>query len=333
MHYQPADDRYEKMEYRRCGHSGLKLPVVSLGLWQNFGKTNNFEICRNIIHTAFDEGITHFDLANNYGPPPGAAEEIFGNIFREDLKAFRDEIIISSKAGWKMWDGPYGDWGSRKYLTASLDQSLSRLGIHYVDIFYHHRYDPETPLEETMMTLNQLVRSGKALYAGISNYPAAVAEEAIAMLRSLGTPCLVHQPKYSLLHRDIEQALLPLLSREHVGCVTYSSLAQGLLTDKYLETIPPESRIGKQLENGAIRENALTPVLLHKLKNLQQLATNRHQSLAQMAISWVLQHEQITSVILGASRPEQVIEICKVIHDQKFSEEEQSIIDAILKAD
>ena len=265
-------NRYEQMKYRRCGNSGLKLPLISLGLWHNFGEIDDYENCREILHTAFDNGITHFDLANNYGPPPGAAEELFGKIFKEDFKPYRDELIISSKAGWKMWEGPYGDWGSKKYLVASLDQSLQRMGLDYVDIFYHHRPDPETPLEETMTALDLIVRQGKALYVGISSYHPKEAAKAFKILKKLGTPCLIHQPRYSMLDRWVENGLLDLLEKEKVGCITFSSLAQGLLTDKYLNGIPADSRVGRHLENGAIVESQVTDAVIQKVKQLNKLA-------------------------------------------------------------
>lgn len=330
MSYIPNPDRYKEMEYRRCGNSGLKLPAISLGLWQNFGNANNFENCRNIVHTAFDNGITHFDLANNYGPPPGAAEEIFGNIYREDLKPYRDELIISSKAGWKFWEDPYGNWGSKKYLIASLNQSLLKLGLDYVDIFYHHRPDPETPLEETMSALDLIVKQGKALYIGISNYPPDLSAKAFTLLKELGTPCLIHQPKYNLLTREVEAGLLDLLEKEKVGCITYSSLAQGLLTDKYLNEVPPDSRIARHLDNGAITNSALNPEKIEKIKQLNHLAHERNQTLAQMAVSWVLRDDRITSVILGASQPQQVINTIGALKNYQFSGEELNAIDSIL---
>jgi L-glyceraldehyde 3-phosphate reductase len=319
------------MQYRRCGNSGIKLPLISLGLWHNFGKKDDTENCREILRTAFDNGITHFDLANNYGPPPGAAEEVFGKILNTDFKNHRDELIISSKAGWKMWEGPYGDWGSKKYLTASLDQSLWRLGISYVDIFYHHRPDPETPLEETMAALDLMVRQGKALYVGISSYRPEEAKKAIEILKQLGTPCLIHQPRYSMLDRWVEDGLLDLLEKEQVGCIAFSSLAQGLLTNKYLKGIPKSSRAGRHLENGAITENQVTKEVIEKAKKLNEIAASRKQSLAQMALAWVLKDERITSVILGASKPRQVLESIGAIKNIHFSKEELEKIDWILK--
>jgi L-glyceraldehyde 3-phosphate reductase len=332
MTYIPHPGRYEKMEYRRCGNSGIKLPAISLGLWHNFGEIDNYENCRKILHTAFDNGITHFDLANNYGPPPGAAESLFGRIFHQDFKPYRDELIISSKAGWKMWDGPYGDWGSKKYLVASLDQSLQRMGIDYVDIFYHHRPDPVTPLEETMTALDGIVRQGKALYVGISSYHPDEAAKAFKILRKLGTPCLIHQPKYSMLERWVEDGLLDLLGEEEVGCITFSSLAQGLLTDKYLQGIPTDSRAGRHLENGAIVESQVTTALVQKMTQLNKIASDRKQTLAQMALAWVLKDERITSVILGASRPEQVVNGIGAINNYHFSKKELKKIDDILNS-
>jgi len=330
MSYDPDINRYHKMQYRRCGNSGLKLPLISLGLWHNFGKIDDFENCRNILHTAFDNGITHFDLANNYGPPPGAAEETFGKIFKEDFKPLRDELIISSKAGWKMWEGPYGDFGSKKYLVASLNQSLKRMGLEYVDIFYHHRPDPETSLEETMQTLDLMVRQGKALYVGISSYEPAEAEKAIEILKQLGTPCLIHQPRYSMFDRWVENGLLDLLEKENVGCITFSSLAQGLLTNKYLNGIPKDSRVGRHLENGAITESQVTEAVIEKVKLLNKLAEIRNQTLAQMAIAWVLKDDRITSVILGASKPVQVTDAIKAINNCQFSTDELENIENIL---
>ena len=330
MSYNANDKRYEQMQYRRCGNSGLKLPLISLGLWHNFGVIDDFENCREIMHTAFDNGITHFDLANNYGPPPGAAEVTFGKIFKEDFKPYRDELIISSKAGYKMWEGPYGEWGSKKYLVASLDQSLHRMGLDYVDIFYHHRPDPDTPLEETMTALDLIVRQGKALYVGISSYQPEEAAKAFKILKKLGTPCLIHQPRYSMLDRWVENGLLDLLGKKKVGCITFSSLAQGLLTDKYLHGIPPDSRVGRQLENGAINESQVTDELLEKVKLLNGLASERNQTLAQMAIAWVLKDERITSLILGASKPQQVINGIEAIKDFHFSKKELKKIDSIL---
>jgi L-glyceraldehyde 3-phosphate reductase len=331
MNYIANEDRYGQMQYRRCGNSGIELPLISLGLWHNFGKIDNLENCRDILHTAFDHGITHFDLANNYGPPPGAAEETFGKLFKEDFKANRDELIISSKAGYKMWNGPYGDFGSKKYLVSSLDQSLKRMGLDYVDIFYHHRPDPETPLEETMTALDLIVRQGKALYVGISNYKAEEAKRAIDVLRELGTPCLIHQARYSMFDRWVEDKLLDVLEKEKVGCITFSSLAQGLLTNKYLHGIPQDSRIGRHLENGAITESQVTPEVIEKVKKLNIIAQNRNQSLAQMALAWILKDKRITSVILGASKTKQVTEGAETIKNIDFSKEELDNINSILQ--
>lgn len=331
MAYKANKNRYDKIDYRRCGNSGVKLPLISLGLWHNFGKIDDYENCRKILHTAFDNGITHFDLANNYGPPPGAAESTFGRIFKQDFKPYRDELIISSKAGWKMWDGPYGDWGSKKYLVSSLDQSLKRMGLEYVDIFYHHRPDPETPLEETMTALDLIVRQGKALYVGISSYRPQEAKKAIEMLRQLGTPCLIVQPRYSMFDRWVEDGLLDVLEEEKVGCITFSSLAQGLLTNKYLKGIPKDSRVGRHLENGAITKAQITEETLNKVKQLNEVAAGRKQSLAQMALAWVLKDERITSVILGASKSKQVTEGIEATKNTNFSKEELDKIEFILR--
>ena len=331
MAYQPDENRYDKINYRRCGNSGVKLPSISLGLWHNFGETDDYENCRNILHTAFDNGITHFDLANNYGPPPGAAEVTFGKILKKDFKPYRDELIISSKAGWGMWPGPYGDLGSKKYLVASLDQSLQRMGLDYVDIFYHHRPDPETPLEETMTALDLIVRQGKALYVGISSYKPEETTRAIKLLKELGTPCLIHQPRYSMLDRWVENGLLDVLGKEKVGCITFSSLAQGMLTNKYLKGIPKDSRAGRHLENGAITESQVTDAVVDKVKKLNEIAEHRSQSLAQMALAWVLKDPRITSIILGASKPQQVTDSIEAIKNYDFSKKELKKIEKILK--
>ena len=328
MPYLANPERYTQMQYRRCGKSGLKLPAISLGLWHNFGYVDQLENSRNMVKLAFDSGITHFDLANNYGPPPGSAEENFGTILKLDFSAYRDEMIISSKAGYTMWDGPYGDWGSKKYLVSSLDQSLKRMGLDYVDIFYHHRPDPETPLEETMATLDLMVRQGKALYVGISNYPAPEAAEALRILKELGTPCVIHQPKYSMFERWIEGGLLDLLGEQGVGCIPFSPLAQGLLTNKYLHGIPEDSRAAKP--HGFLQENQITAERLHQLKELNALAVKRGQSLAQMALSWVLRDKRITSVLVGASRPEQLADSIKCLDQLSFSEDELSAIEHVL---
>jgi L-glyceraldehyde 3-phosphate reductase len=329
MSYQPSNQRYEKMLYRRCGNSGIKLPALSLGLWHNFGFVNDYENSRNILKTAFDNGITHFDLANNYGPPPGSAEEVFGKILKDDFSGYRDELIISSKAGYTMWDGPYGDWGSKKYLVSSLDQSLKRMKLDYVDIFYHHRPDPETPLEETMQALDLIVRQGKALYIGISNYKATEAEKAIAILKKLGTPCLIHQPKYSMFERWVEDGLLDVLKKEGVGCIPFSPLAQGMLTDKYLKGIPADSRIATS--GIFLKESSITEDKLEKIRQLNELANQRGQKLVHMALSWILKDERITTVLIGASKPEQVTDSIECLKNISFSDEELNKIDEILK--
>ena len=330
MSYTPDPNRYTAMEYRRCGRSGLLLPALSLGLWHNFGAIDDYERCRSIVHMAFDYGITHFDLANNYGPPPGGAEETFGKILKQDFKGYRDELIISTKAGWPMWPGPYGDWGSKKYLVASLDQSLRRMGLDYVDIFYHHRPDPETPLEETMRALDQIVRQGKALYVGISSYSASETEKAVKILRALGTPMLIHQPRYSMLERWVEHKLLDVLEVQGVGCITFSSLAQGLLTSKYLNGVPGDSRAASGRGNGALEAAAITETLLGKVRHLNGIAQRRGQSLAQMALGWILKDRRVTSVIIGASRPEQVEDSLKCLTNYYFSQDELEEIDSIL---
>ena len=316
------------MEYRRCGESGLKLPILSLGLWHNFGHVDNIENCRSILRLAFDSGVTHFDLANNYGPPPGSAEENFGRLMREDFQGHRDELIISSKAGYTMWDGPYGDWGSKKYLVASLDQSLKRMGLAYVDIFYHHRPDPATPLEETMTALDLFVRQGKALYAGISNYPKKEAAKAFKILRELGTPCVIHQPKYSMFERWVEDGLLDTLEKNGVGCIPFSPLAQGLLTNKYLNGIPADSRAAKP--HGFLKEEQVTDARVKQIKALNAIAEKRGQTLAQMALAWLLKDKRVTSVLIGASKPEQLADSLRCQDNINFSEKELSAIEAIL---
>lgn len=329
MNYQPHAERYSRMQYRRCGDSGVLLPAISLGLWHNFGHVDDIENCKRILFTAFDNGITHFDLANNYGPPPGSAEENFGKILHQHFTGnLRDEMIISSKAGYTMWDGPYGDWGSRKYLISSLDQSLKRMKLDYVDIFYHHRPDPSTPLEESMNALDHIVRSGKALYAGISNYNAEDAEKAIKMLRKLGTPCLIHQPKYSMFERWVEDGLLDVLAKNGVGCIPFSPLAQGLLTDKYLNGIPPLSRASK--ENTALKAENITEDKIQRIKKLNAIARERNQSLAQMALAWILRKKEITTVLIGASKPEQVLDSIKCLENLDFSKDELQKIEKIL---
>jgi len=326
--YRPAENRYNNMQYRRCGRSGIQLPVVSLGLWHNFGGVDDLDNARSVMRSAFDLGITHFDLANNYGPPPGSAEENFGKILKEDFSAYRDELIISSKAGYDMWPGPYGDWGSRKYLVASLDQSLRRMHLEYVDIFYHHRPDPETPLEETMGALDYIVRSGKALYAGISSYPADLTRRAAQILRSLGTPCLIHQPKYSMFERWVESGLLKVLGEEGVGCIAFSPLAQGLLTDKYLHGIPPGSRASKP--HGFLRPEQITTEKLEKIRRLNDIALRRGETLAQMSLTWVLRNPEITSVLIGASKVSQVEDAAGLVKHASLSEKEIGEIEQIL---
>ena len=329
MSYKANKDRYTNMEYRRCGNSGLKLPILSLGLWHNFGDVDDFENDRNILHTAFDNGITHFDLANNYGPPPGSAEINFGKLLKEDFQPYRDELIISTKAGYYMWEGPYGEWGSKKYLVSSLHQSLKRMQLEYVDIFYHHRPDPDTPLEETMSTLDLIVRQGKALYVGISNYKPEEATKAFAILKQLGTPCIIHQPKYSMFERWVEDGLLDLLEKEGIGCIPFSPLAQGLLTNKYVNGIPQDSRVAKGV--GFLNQEHITEQRITQIKALNSLAEQRGQTLAQMALSWILKDKRITSVLVGASKPEQLIDSLKCKENINFSEKELSEIERILK--
>jgi L-glyceraldehyde 3-phosphate reductase len=328
MDYTANNNRYQNMSYRRCGKSGILLPAISLGLWHNFGGVDTFENSRNIIRLAFDNGVTHFDLANNYGPPPGSAEENFGLILKKDFKHYRDEMIISSKAGYTMWDGPYGDWGSKKYLVSSLDQSLKRMKLDYVDIFYHHRPDHETPLEETMTTLDLIVRKGKALYVGLSNYKPEECTKALQILRELGTPCLIHQPRYSMFDRWVEDGLLDILGNEGVGCIPFSPLAQGMLTNKYLDGIPEDSRAAKA--HGFLQESMITTERLNQIKNLNDIAISRNQSLAQMAIAWLLKDKRITSVLVGASKPEQLADSLNSLNNLKFSEDELSRIKSII---
>jgi len=328
MSFTPSSDRYNSMKYNRCGNSGLLLPAVSLGLWHNFGSVDDFNNARNILLNAFDRGITHFDLANNYGPLPGSAEKNFGKILKQDLSFYRDELIISTKAGYLMWNGPYGEWGSRKYLIASLDQSLKRMGLDYVDIFYSHRPDPQTPLEETMSALDHSVRQGKVLYAGISNYSAEQTAKASKILNELGTPCLIHQPRYSLLDRRVEDELLNTLEKEGIGCITFSPLAQGLLSDKYLKNIPDDSRAANP--HGFLQKSAIKPELIEKLTKLNELASERGQSLAQMALAWVLNEQRVTSVLIGARNVEQLEDSLKCLQSPEFSHEELALIDRIL---
>lgn len=328
MTWLPAASRYDGMTYHRCGRSGLKLPAIALGLWHNFGGTSALEDGRAMIRRAFDLGITHFDLANNYGPPPGSAEETFGQILRQDLAPYRDELVISSKAGYLMWPGPYGEWGSRKYLIASLDQSLERMGLDYVDIFYSHRPDPDTPLEETMGALDFAVRSGRALYVGISNYTAEQTRQASQILRDLGTPCLIHQPRYSMLDRWIEAGLTGVLAEEGIGCIAFSPLEQGLLTDKYLGGIPEGSRASKA--HGFLRPEHLTEEKLAKVHRLNGIAQARGQNLAQLALAWVLRLPEMTSALIGASRVSQIEDAVAALENLEFSQEELQSIEDIL---
>lgn len=320
--------RYENMQYIRCGRSGLQLPRISLGLWHNFGDVTQYETSRQMIGIAFDLGITHFDLANNYGPPPGSAETNFGKILKQDFSTYRDEMIISSKAGYTMWPGPYGDWGTKKYLISSLNQSLKRMDLDYVDIFYHHRPDPNTPLEETMSALDLIVRQGKALYVGISNYPADRAKEAMRILNSLGTPCLIHQPKYSMFERWIEDGLQDVLQEEGVGSIAFSPLAGGLLTDRYLNGIPDDSRIASS--SPSLTTEQLTQERLRKIKLLNQLAQKRGQKLSQMALAWVLRGDKVTSALIGASRVSQIVDAVDALDNLTFSQQELSEIENIL---
>jgi L-glyceraldehyde 3-phosphate reductase len=326
--YHPSDTRYDAMRYQACGRSGLKLPLISLGLWHNFGGVDSLENARAMVLRAFDLGITHFDLANNYGPPPGSAEETFGHILRQDLAPFRDELIISSKAGYLMWPGPYGEWGSRKYLVASLDQSLRRMGLEYVDIFYSHRPDPDTPLEETMGALDHIVRSGKALYAGISSYSPDQTRRAAQILRSLGTPCLIHQPSYNMFNRWIEDGLLEVLREERMGCIAFSPLAQGLLTDRYLAGIPAGSRAAKP--HGFLKPDQVSDDRVAKVRRLQALAQARSQTMAQMALAWVLRHSEMTSALIGASRSAQIEDAAGTLNNLTFTGDELQAIERIL---
>jgi L-glyceraldehyde 3-phosphate reductase len=329
MSHVPSPDRYSNPSlYRRCGRSGVKLPLISLGLWHNFGGVDNFQNSRALVLHAFDRGITHFDLANNYGPPPGSAEATFGRVLREDLAAHRDELIISTKAGYDMWEGPYGDWGSRKYLLASLDQSLERMGLEYVDIFYSHRPDPETPVEETMGALAHAVRSGKALYAALSNYSAAQTDRASSILRELGTPCLIHQPKYHMFHRAPEQGLLDTLAREGIGGIAFCPLAQGVLTNRYLNGIPADSRAGH--DPRFLKPESITADTLARLRKLDAIAKERGQSLAQMALAWVLRQPAITSALIGASKTSQIDDNLGSLANLSFGAEELRRIEAVI---
>lgn len=327
--YNPSEKRYDAMVFNRCGRSGLKLPAISLGLWHNFGGVDTYENARAMVRRAFDLGITHFDLANNYGPPPGSAEETFGRLLKQDFAGYRDEMVISTKAGYYMWPGPYGEWGSRKYLLSSLDQSLKRMGLEYVDIFYSHRPDPETPLEETMGALDTAVRQGKALYAGISSYSAEQTRQAATILKKMGTPCLIHQPVYSLFNRWIEDGLQQVLEEEGVGTIAFSPLAQGLLTDRYLGGIPSDSRAGRP--TGFLRPQHVTDDKLEKVRKLNELALQRGQTLAQMALVWVLRGGRVTSALIGASRVSQIEDNVAALDNRTFSEEELRMIEEILK--
>ena len=328
MAYVPAHNRYEQIPYNRCGKSGILLPAVSLGLWHNFGSVDVFEDSKKILTRAFDRGITHFDLANNYGPDPGTAEENFGKVLKNEFKGYRDEMIISTKAGYLMWPGPYGEWGSKKYLIASLDQSLKRMGLDYVDIFYSHRPDPDTPFEETMHALEIIVRQGKALYVGLSNYNAEQTREAVEILESMGIRCLIHQPKYSMFVRWVEDGLLDILEGKGIGCLPFSPLAQGLLTDKYLKGIPPGSRADKDW--GFLKKSDLTEEAISKVRALNGIAQSRGQSLAQMALAWILKDRRITSVLIGASSPEQLDDSLGCLDNLDFSQEELDKIEKIL---
>ncbi|MBN1933753.1 MAG: L-glyceraldehyde 3-phosphate reductase [Anaerolineae bacterium] len=330
MSFLASENRYKSMQYRRCGKSGLLLPAVSLGLWHNFGGVDTLENARAMALRAFDLGITHFDLANNYGPPPGSAEETLGKIMARDLKPYRDELIVSSKAGYYMWPGPYGEWGSRKYLISSLDQSLRRMGLEYVDIFYSHRFDPDTPLEETMGALDHIVRQGKALYAGISSYNPEQTRRAAQILNDLGTPCLIHQPSYNMFNRWIEDGLLDVLAEEGVGCIVFSPLAQGLLSDRYLAGIPEDSRAGKP--HGFLKARQITDERLAQVRRLNDIAQGRGQTLAQMALAWNLRHPGMTSVLVGASKVSQVEDNVAALNNLEFSAEELAAIEAILAA-
>ncbi|MDC0345384.1 L-glyceraldehyde 3-phosphate reductase [Planktomarina sp.] len=327
MQYHPSENRYDQMVYRKCGHSGLKLPAISLGLWHNFGEDFPHQSKREICQTAFDAGITHFDLANNYGPPAGSAETVFGEILKTDLSGLRDELIISSKAGYDMWPGPYGEWGSRKYLIASCDQSLKRMGLDYVDIFYSHRFDPETPLEETMGALDHIVRSGRALYIGISSYNSQRTKEAVAILNDLGTPCLIHQPSYNMLNRWVEtDGLLDCLDDLGIGSIAFTPLAQGLLTNKYISGIPQNSRA---LQGKSLDKDELTEGLIANLRALNDLAQSRNQTLAQMALAWVLRGERVTTALIGASSAQQVIDCAQVVENLEFTDAELAEIDLL----
>lgn len=330
MEFTPSESRYSKMLYRRCGKSGLLLPALSLGLWHNFGGADDYSNARNMVHIAFDLGITHFDLANNYGPPPGSAEVTFGRILKEGFKKYRDEIVVSTKAGYTMWPGPYGDWGSRKYILASLDQSLKRMGLDYVDIFYHHRFDPNTPMEETLSAIDQAVRQGKVLYAGISKYDPLQTAKAVEIFNNLGTPFIIHQPVYNMFNRGIETTLLPLLEEKGLGCITFSPLAQGILSSKYLNGIPEKSRASKP--GGFLRSEHITAEKIDKVIKLKEIADRRGQTMPQLALAWNLRLECVTSVIIGASSPEQILENAAALDNISFTDDELIAIDSIINS-
>jgi len=327
--YKAKEERYNKQVYNRCGNSGIMLPSISLGLWHNFGFDTPYNVIKDVIHTAFDNGITHFDLANNYGTPYGSAEENFGKIMKYDLKKYRNQLLISSKAGYEMWEGPYGNFGSRKYMISSCDESLKRLNLDYVDVFYSHRPDPDTPIEETMQALDYIVRSGRAMYAGISNYNPEQTKEAVSILKQLGTPCLIHQTKYSMFNRTPEEGLLDVLEEEKIGAIAFSPLAQGLLTDRYLKGIPKNSRIDKP--NPFLTKNSISKEVLAKVNSLNKIAQNRNQSLAQMSISWLLKDKRVSSVLVGASSSEQLLNNLQSLNNLNFTPEELNNIDEILK--
>jgi len=328
--YTASENRYDSMSYRRCGKSGLLLPALSLGLWHNFGYIDDFEKSHNIVKMAFDKGITHIDLANNYGPPPGSAEENFGKMIKQSFSSYRDEMVLSTKAGYLMWPGPYGEWGSRKYLIASLDQSLKRMGLDYVDIFYSHRPDPNTPLEETMMALDHIVKQGKALYVGISSYSAEDTKKAAKILKELGTPCLIHQPRYNMMDRWAENGLMDVLGDEGIGCIPFSPLEQGILTDKYLKGIPEGSRAAK--DSGALQKNQVSDAVILKVQKLNNIAKNRNQSLAQMAVAWLLKDDRVTSVLVGVSSEKQLLDNLGALDNLSFSALELENIEKILKS-
>lgn len=330
MSFIASDNRYKEMKYKRCGLSGINLPAISLGLWHNFGDVDDFNTARDILFHAFNEGITHFDLANNYGPSPGSAETNFGKVINKDLSSYRDEIIISTKAGYYMWPGPYGEWGSKKYLIASLDQSLKRMGLEYVDIFYSHRPDPDTPFEETMAALDQIVKQGKALYIGLSNYDPQQTTEAVELIESIGSKCLIHQPKYSMMVREPENGLLDVLERKGIGCIPFSPLAQGLLTNKYIKGIPKDSRADKS--HGFLQKSSITHELVKKLVDLDKIAQQRGQSLAQMSLSWVLRDSRITSALIGASSVSQLKNSLVCLNNLEFSDKELEEIDRLMPA-